>query len=325
MGTVSPELVWRADKTSLLRLIDSEFFRQEQKRISFYAPSFANYRTRHFSSSPNLFPTFSVTGNACALDCKHCCRKVLETMVATDTPSKLFEAARNLNEKGGVGCLVSGGCLSNGSVPLQNFASTLARIKKELDLTVMVHTGIIDLNTAKALGEAKIDIALIDIVGSDKTIRQICNADISTEDYEKSLEALNTAGLDFVPHVIVGLENGKLGGEFQALKMISKFSPSAIVIIAFMPIKGTDMAGAPPPEPYDIARVIATARLMFPKTRLALGCMRPKGRNRGQTDIIALKAGINAIAFPSEEAIEFAEENRYQVSFSPYCCAQIHQ
>jgi len=324
MGTVSPELVWHADEAELLRLIDSEVFLQGQpKRIGFYAPSFAGYSTRHFSSALNLFPTFSVTGEACALDCGHCGRKVLKTMAPTNTPSGLFEAARNLKRKGGLGCLVSGGCLSNGSVPLENFAPTLARMKKELGLTVMVHTGIIDLNTVDALKKAEIDAALIDIIGSDNTLGQICGTDISTSDYERSMEAMSNAGLNFVPHVIVGLENGKIAGEFHALEMISKFHPSALVVIAFMPIRGTRMANVKPPEPVDIVRVFGTARLMFPTIQISLGCMRPKGKNRVQTDVLALKAGADAIAFPSKEAIEFAEEHGFSILFSPYCCAQI--
>jgi hypothetical protein len=246
-------------------------------------------------------------------------------MAPTYTPSRLFEAAENLKKKGGLGCLVSGGCLSNGSVPLEGFVSTLARIKKCLGLTVMVHTGIVDLKTAEALKKAEIDVALIDIIGSDRTIGQICSPEISTRDYERSLAALSKTGLNFVPHVIVGLEDGKLNGEFQALRMISRFHPSALVIIAFMPIRGTSMAGVQPPEPHDIAKVIATARLMFPKVQLTLGCMRPKGKNRSQTDVLSLKAGVDAIAFPSEETIEFAEENGFSFSFSPFCCAKICQ
>jgi len=325
MVNLTPELVWKKDKTELLELVDTGVFIREPKKINFYVPNFAGYATQNFRSSNNLFSTFSVTGDACALNCGHCRGKVLKSMAATATPSKLFEAAKNLKKKGGVGCLVSGGCSPDGSVPLTNFVSTLARIKQELSLTVMVHTGILDYSTAKKLKMAKIDAALIDVIGSDKTIREICNLEITTEEYEKSLKAMSDAHLSFVPHVIVGLENGKLGGEFRALTMISRYNPSALVIIAFMPIPGTDMADVKPPKPGDIAKVTITARLMFPRVRLALGCMRPKGRNRKETDVLALKAGVDAIAFPSEAAVEFAERQGYELSFSPYCCAQIYQ
>jgi uncharacterized radical SAM superfamily protein len=79
-----------------------------------------------------------------------------------------------------------------------------------------------------------------------------------------------------------------------------------------------------PPRPVDIVRVIATARLMFPSMPLVLGCMRPKGKHRKETDILAVRAGVNAIAFPAEEAIEFAKNQGYSMTFSSMCCSQIY-
>ncbi len=258
------------------------------------------------------------------MKCKHCGGRVLKTMHHSGNPEQLFELAERLRREGAVGCLVSGGCLSNGSVPLDRFVSALARMKRELGFTVIVHTGFIGASTAKALKQAGADAALIDVVGSDNTLKQILNLNATTDYYEHSLHALHSAELNVVPHVIVGLQNGKLDGELQALKMISKFEPSALVVIAFMPIRGTEMATIEPPSTLAIARVIATARLMFPTTPLALGCMRPKGKHRAKTDMLAIKAGVDAIAFPSEEAIRFAEKKGLETSFSPYCCSQIY-
>jgi uncharacterized radical SAM superfamily protein len=126
-----------------------------------------------------------------------------------------------------------------------------------------------------------------------------------------------------VPHVIVGLHHGKLKGEHTALKMISKYKPSALVIIAFMPIYGTEMQDTQPPKPLDIARVMVVAKLMLPNTPIALGCMRPKGEHRTETDVLALKTGMGAIAFPTEEAIKYAIDHDYETVFIPACCSQI--
>jgi hypothetical protein len=91
-----------------------------------------------------------------------------------------------------------------------------------------------------------------------------------------------------------------------------------------MPIHGTQMEDVQPPRPVDIARVIAAARLMFSNVPLVLGCMRPKGKHRNETDILAIRAGVNAIAFPTEEAIEFAKSQGYSMTFSSLCCSQIY-
>lgn len=323
MADLTPESIWKKNKKDLLELVNSGFFVRKPKKVSFFAPGFKKYRTRHFCSS-NSFPIFSITGDYCALNCKHCGSRLLGSMVATTTTQSLLETARELKERGGVGCLVSGGCLPDGSLPLKNFIPALAQIKRELGLTVLVHTGILDSDIARDLKEAGIDAALIDIIGSDKTISKICNLDVTTATYEQSLSALSKAGLNFIPHVIAGLENGRLDGELQALRMISRHAPSAIVIIAFMPIRGTDMAYVKPPQPIDTAKVVAVARSLFPNTPIALGCMRPKGTNRDRADLLALKAGVDAIAFPSEKVVEFAENNGYQFTFSLSCCSQIY-
>jgi len=270
------------------------------------------------------FPTISLTGTACTLNCKHCEGKVLQTMQPAESPKKLFTLAEKLKRLGAFGCLLSGGCLPDGSIPITSFIPTIEKIKRDLGLTVFIHTGIIRMDTAIALKDAGVDATLIDIVGSDETLKEIGNLKVTVKDYADSLKVLQQADLKFVPHVIVGLHNGKLKGELDALKLIASVNPSAIVIIAFMPIFGTAMAEIKPPKPTEIARVIATARIMLPRTPLALGCVRPKGKHRAETDILALKAGVDAIAFPHEEAIGYAKAQQYEFNFSPYCCAQIY-
>jgi uncharacterized radical SAM superfamily protein len=324
MAHLSPEKIWHTSEKELLGLLNSGVLVTKSKSAHFYAPSFMHYKTSHYRSSPTQFPTVSVTGTACALNCRHCGGKVLETMHPANTPEKLFELGAELKQNGASGCLVSGGCLPDGSVPLTPFIPAIEKIKRELGLTVFVHTGIIDAAMATALKNAGVDAALIDIIGSDETIKKVCNLNVTVKDYARSLNALQHAGLNFVPHVIVGLHDGKLKGELDALKVIASVKPSAIVVIAFMPIHGTAMTNAKPPQPADIARVAATARLMFPETPLVLGCMRPKGKHRAETDALALKAGVDAIAFPDEEAVKYAEARGYAFSFSSYCCAQIY-
>lgn len=188
-----------------------------------------------------------------------------------------------------------------------------------------MHTGFINFSTAKKLKEAGVDAALIDVIGSNETIREIYQLDVNVEDYDRSLKALHESGIPFVPHVLVGLHYSKLKGEFQALEMVSKYSPSAVIIIAFMPIRGTPMEDVDPPAPEDVIRVLAAARLMMPSVPLALGCMRPKGKHRVRTDKLAVKAGANAIAFPAEGAIQLSKSLGLEISFSSLCCSQIFE
>ena len=142
-------------------------------------------------------------------------------MQSAVTPERLFTLCSELKQKGAKGCLVSGGCLPDGSVPLKQFASAIGRIKRELALTVFVHTGIVDLEAAVLFKEAGVDAALIDVIGSQETIDKVYHLNVKVKDYADSLLVLQNAGLPFVPHVIVGLNNGKLDGELKALQTIS--------------------------------------------------------------------------------------------------------
>jgi uncharacterized radical SAM superfamily protein len=324
MQPFSAEYIWGLNQQDFVTLLDSKVFMQKNRKIHFYAPSFACYKNSFFPTPLKTFPSISVTGAKCALNCKHCKGYLLTNMHPAFTPSALFELCYKLKQNGAVGCLISGGCLPDGTVPLKPFITTIAKIRHTLDLTVFIHTGLIDLETATLLKQTNAtDAVLIDIIGSQETINNIYHLNATVQDYAKSLEFLQKTGLNFVPHITVGLNNGILDGEYKALQMISKTNPSAIVIIAFTPISKTEMAKTIPPQPVDIARVIATARAMLPKTPITLGCMRPKSKQHTDTDVLALKAGANAIAFPNKAAIEYVKTQKWNTTFSPCCCAKI--
>lgn len=319
----------RARENDLLGGLNSareESLRHLGKRILFYAPSFIRYQNRYFTSTPTSFPAISITGGSCALRCAHCEGRLLASMLPALTPQRLYQICEGIKRRGGKGCLISGGCLPSGEVPLKPFLPAIARIKRELGLEVIVHTNIIDLETAEGLREAGVDAALINIVGSEETIHEVYGLPTrGIHDFRASLEALKGAGLPTIPHIVVGLHYGRLLGEFRAIDLISHLSPEALVIVAFNPIPETAMAEASPPTPRDIAKVLVYARMAMPETPQVLGCARPLGQHRMETDLLALQAGVNAIAFPSEEAIQRAESLGLKVDFSDRCCSLVYR
>jgi uncharacterized radical SAM superfamily protein len=324
MKQITPESIYSMDDNEFSAFLDKNSLSPISKHLRFYAPSFTYYKTAHYCSSSTDFPTVSITGKSCALNCKHCGGTVLETMHHAKSSEELFELCKELKTDGAKGCLISGGCLPTGSVPIETFIDGIARVKAELNLTILVHTGIVDETSAKNMFRAGVDSALIDIIGSTSTIREICKLQATTKDYSNSLFALSKSGISFVPHVIVGLHYGRLEGEYSALKMIRQVQPSALVIIAFMPLRRTEMEKVSPPRSLDVARTLATARLMFPEVPIALGCMRPHSEDRAEIDKLAIKAGVDAVAFPTEEAVEYAKHQGFRVSFSPHCCSQVY-
>ena len=141
----------------------------------------------------------------------------------------------------------------------------------------------------------------------------------------ESLDILEEQGIPTVPHVLVGLNYGNLGGELKALDMISQGKPSAIVIIALSPIRRTPMEGVSPPTPQEIGRVMVAARLGMRETPLLLGCARPLGAHKIETDRQAISAGANGIALISQEGVDFGRSRGLRPVFRDVCCSLAYQ
>ncbi len=295
-------------------------------KMAFYAPGMVHYETEfHDATDPYRFPSISVTGKGCSLNCEHCSASLLDPMIPATTPDALWKVFNDIKENGGSGCLISGGATPKGDTPLMEFIPTIKRAKEDLNLDIVVHTGVVYPETAKALGDAGIDGAMFDVIGSDETLRQIYHLDESVDIFDKSMSHLEDYGVPYMPHIIAGLHYGQLTGEAEAIKMIARHEPNSVVVVAFMPLDRTPMQDVTPASPMDIARVILATRLSIPDKPLILGCARPLGAHRRETDKLAIDAGVNGIAYPSDEGYEYAEEKGFTLSFADQCCSLIER
>jgi uncharacterized radical SAM superfamily protein len=178
---------------------------------------------------------------------------------------------------------------------------------------------------AKALAEADIDAAMIDIIGSKETIKEVYHLDCDVDSFDSSLTLLEQNRVPIVPHIVVGIHYGKLQGEMKAIEIVSKHHPAAVVVVALMPVVHTPMEHLTPPSPLDIGHAILASRLFMPQTPLLLGCARPRGLHKIKTDILAIRAGVNGIAYPSEEAYSFARKMGFNIQVHEKCCSLLWQ
>lgn len=218
--------------------------------------------------------------------------------------------------------LVSGGSRADGTMPWEGFVDAIATIRATTDLRVTIHTGLIDGTSANRLRDAGVDEFLIDVIGSEETMRRVYHLDASLERMEASLAALEATGRPVIPHIVAGLHYGRFLGEEEALEMVARHPPYALVIVVLRPIRSSPMGHVDPPDPEDVARFIALARLRLPRVPLSLSCARPPGRYRKRMDVLAVEAGVNRIAMPAEEALERAEELGRSVEFHLTCCSK---
>jgi uncharacterized radical SAM superfamily protein len=263
------------------------------------------------------FTPISITGTQCSLKCKHCDSHYLHHM-QDGSSGRLYPEAIFLARKGARGILLSGGSAADGSVPTYLQEENILKIKKETNLKISAHTGIVDKSQAEVLSNY-LDMALFDVIGDDETIHDILGLEASTKDYENTLEYLSSAGIPLAPHIIVGLNNGELKGEFRALEIVRKFKPEVLVIVIFIPTKGTELGGINPPKIGDVVKVITKAREMF-DVPLSLSCVRPGGMYRSTLDMYAILSGINRIAVPSRKAYAISRELCLDIKDIPKMC-----
>lgn len=292
-------------------------------QVTFFAPSLKRFETSEFSQGCDCaFVPVSITGSACQLLCDHCAADILQWMRPAKTPEELLAIAGELASRGARGLLVSGGSNANGEVPLLDFVNAMRQIRDRFGLRIIVHTGLTGKRLAGKLAAAGIENALIDIIGSEAAIRDICHLKHAMPaDYERSLANLTEAGVPVSPHVVIGLEQGAIGGEFQALKMISRYPVASLVLVGLLPLPGTPMAAADPPSPEAMSEIFLASRELMPALPIMLGCERPTGEHKLQTDQLALKAGLNGIAYPAEGIISLARQMGLNPELSELCCA----
>ncbi len=266
---------------------------------------------RHPSSMllirPSATASISVTGSVCALNCAHCGGRYLEHM----------QPIESLDLRSAKSCLISGGCDRRGVVPIGAHAQDIARLG--VDHRLNLHVGLMDATELLAL-QIPIDVISMDIVGDRQTALEVYGLDMTLERYMAQLDALRRVA-PVVPHITIGLHAGQIRGEYAAIDALAVRPTDRLVFIVLIPTPGTRYADCDPPSLEGVADVLAYARCALPDSRIYLGCMRPHGRYRQQLDVLAVRAGVNAIVNPTRAGEQAVQAAGLSVLWGDECCA----
>jgi hypothetical protein len=284
------------------------------RRITFFLPGM--FIQNGLSGN---YPAVSITGPKCDLQCEHCRGTLLKSMIPADDPDTLLEKCLALERKGRCGVLISGGCDRDGCLPWEPFLPAIKAIKEQTRLFISVHAGFISRKDAAGLKQAGADQALVDVIGDGETLRRIYHVPFGVERIVSGLDALQKAGLPIVPHVVCGIDHGRMRGEEKAIEIIARFKVAQVVILSLMGIPGTPLHQARPPCAEEVAELIALARFKMPGTPISLGCARPRGNRL--LEVLAVDAGVNRMALPSDEAVERARAYGLDISYQKTCCS----
>ena len=239
----------------------------------------------------------SLRTGACSEDCTYCAQSAHHATDVKPDPLKGREAvlagARRAFETGSTRyCMAtSGRSLDVGP----DFDAVLGIIRevRALGLEACVSLGLIDAEQAKRLKEAGCTVYNHNL----DTSRLMYSSIVSTHTFDERLatiRAVREAGLQVCCGGILGLGE-TVEDRIHFLHELSLLEPvpEAIPINILVPIPGTPLEGMPPVPVIDVIRVIATARILFPNSRIRLAAGRSSLSLEAQT--LAFLCGANSI------------------------------
>ena len=293
------------------------------REIRFSTPTFKAYSSCELEGcSKNSFPAFSVTAAGCALMCDHCQAKILEPMIPATSPEMLDRKVRNLIATQDLqGFLLSGGSTRRNEIRYERYYPVIERLKRDFPrLRVAIHSALVSEPRARSMAAAGVDTAMMDVIGSNETIRQVYHLDRTVADFEATLEALCATSMEVVPHIVIGLHYGRILGEPAALDIVSRQRIHSLVLVVVMPFYARPGTFATP-DTAEVGRIFLEARQRVPERQVLLGCARPPGMHRRVTDAYAVMAGLDGIAFPADGAVAVAHAIGRRAVQEHACCS----
>lgn len=292
-------------------------------RVNFYTPTFKAFASSEITGcGKSAWPAVSITGGDCKLQCDHCKAKILEPMIGARTPEELWRVVNEQINGGAQGMLLTGGSNHRNEVEYDDYYSTIRRIKDTFpDFKIAMHTALVDMDIARRMEDSGIDAAMMDVIGSQDTITQVYHLRRTVDDFEKTLEYLVSTKLKVVPHIVLGLHYGHMLGEWNALEIIQRHKPQAVVLVVVMPFYAPESRPFVTPDSKEVGRFFMDARAALPDVPLLLGCARPPGKVKVEIDSYAVMAGLNGLAHPSDGMVELAVRLERDVRVTPACCS----
>jgi biotin synthase len=258
----------------------------------------ASVHRTHWNPEEIQFCTLdSIKTGACPEDCAYCPQAArYDTGVK---PEPLKEKARVLE---GARAAKAGGstryCMGASWREVRDgeaFEQVLEIVSEvaELGMEVCVTLGMVNAAQAKRLKAAGATVYNHNIDSS----REFYETIISTRKFDDRLEtikAVREAGLEVCSGGIVGMGE-KIEDRIHFLHELTLLDPppESIPINQLVAVEGTPLAGTEPPPPLEFIRMIATARILFPQSRIRLSAGRTAMSDELQA--LAFLAGANSL------------------------------
>lgn len=238
----------------------------------------------------------SIKTGGCAEDCGYCSQSVhFDTGLEAEKLMPLgevVEAAKRAKQNGADRFCMGAGWRSLKDRDVPKVAAMITAVKAE-GLETCVTLGMLEDGQAEALKEAGLDYYNHNLDTSPEYYGTV----VTTRTYEDRLDTLGKAreaGMKLCTGGILGMGEGRTD-RIGLIHELSKLMPhpESVPINMLVPIKGTPLGESPAISVTEMARAIATCRIVFPESWVRLSAGR-EGMSEGEQALLLL-AGANSI------------------------------
>ena len=238
----------------------------------------------------------SIKTGGCPEDCGYCSQSAkVETGLKADKLMPLgevVEAAKRAKANGADRFCMGAGWRSLKDRDLPKVAEMITAVKAE-GLETCVTLGMLEDGQAEALKDAGLDYYNHNLDTSPEYYTKV----VSTRTYADRLDTLakaRVAGVKLCVGGILGMGEGR-EDRIALIHELSKLKPhpESVPINMLVPIKGTPLGDSPAISVTEMARAIATCRIVFPNSWVRLSAGR-EGMSEGE-QALCLPAGANSI------------------------------
>jgi len=259
----------------------------------------AVHLAHHPSSEVQLCTLLSVKTGGCPEDCAYCPQSAhYKTPVDREqllSVEEVVASAKRAREVGATRlCMGAAWREVKDGPAFEQVLDMVRRVKAE-GLETCVTLGMLTSEQARRLKQAGLDAYNHNLDTSPEFYRSI----ISTRHFEDRLDTLKNvrgAGITVCTGGIIGMGEG-IEDRCAMLVELSRLDPhpESVPINALVRVPGTPLESLPPVDPLELVRMIATARIMMPRSRVRLSAGRSElGR---EAQLFCMYAGANSIFY----------------------------
>jgi len=259
----------------------------------------AVHRRFHADNEVQLCTLLSVKTGGCPEDCSYCSQsshhKTAVKGEAMLPIADVIAQARAAKERGATRFCMGAAWREPKEGPAFERVLEMVRGVKAEGLEACVTLGMLTDSQAERLKEAGLDAYNHNLDTSRAHYKSI----ITTRTFDDRLATLRrvrNAGITVCSGGIIGLGES-VDDRCSMLIELSTLDPhpESVPINALVRVEGTPLASLPPVDPLELVRLIATARIMMPRSRVRLSAGRTEMPREAQ--LLALYAGANSIFY----------------------------